>query len=460
VLSSEEKGSALYLLKNNNRTLKKEFSLGNNMITNMKISGDKIIFLFIRGEEKPSIRIYQGEKLFNIIEMPPQSVAYANSFLMLPHGDFLVGGHTTIYHLSSAGRVLRSFGEFANVKTILSIGQDKILTLDGDGSKTLCFDILTGKKLACQKWEVGTANAKIGKIMNIANYDKEHIILLDNIAPRVFKYNILNGKTDILAGSGNNQRYSSLGINAKNTGFYYPDGLSVDSKKNIFLIENGTRLLKIDAQNNSVTAIAGVVPGETEISQMEKRPFSKNGEQLKSARGISIDAKDNIYILDSYNSEIKKIDSSGNSTIIKNKNFYYPMFGKFYQGYLWISNSWGNTINRFINGNHEHIAGISIKDNRQNAGCFNGDEDINETYLNTPYGFDWDNMGTLFFVDGFNHRVRKISSNKIVTVLGKGAGYNEKSLNLPYDMLIKDQTLFVSDSGNCLVSTWKMDSIA
>ena len=65
----------------------------------------------------------------------------------------------------------------------------------------------------------------------------------------------------------------------------------------------------------------------------------------------------------------------------------------------------------------------------------------------------YESDGTLFFADTFNNRVRFVDAGgKIHTLLGGDSGYEfGAKFNMPADVAIIDNTIFVADTGNSIV---------
>ncbi|WP_032793963.1 NHL domain-containing protein, partial [Streptomyces sp. W007] len=92
------------------------------------------------------------------------------------------------------------------------------------------------------------------------------------------------------------------------------------------------------------------------------------------------------------------------------------------------------------------------------AAGFKGDgEPAVSAQLNRPYGIAVDSLGTLYFSDYNNHRIRRITTDgKISTIAGSGAGYSGDNgpaasarLNCPREVAVDGAgTLYVTDAAN------------
>jgi sugar lactone lactonase YvrE len=145
---------------------------------------------------------------------------------------------------------------------------------------------------------------------------------------------------------------------------------------------------------------------------------------LASPEGIVVDKDGNLLLADSLNHAILKIDT---------------------QGYV------------------THMAG-----NGQRG--FNGDGiKATEASLSGPYDVRIDSQGNVYIADLFNHRIRKVDRNGVITtVAGSGAaGYSgdggpavNAKLNMPYGIILDSQdNLLIADSDNNVVRKVGQDGI-
>jgi sugar lactone lactonase YvrE len=155
-----------------------------------------------------------------------------------------------------------------------------------------------------------------------------------------------------------------------------PVGLKVDAAGNLIVADQvSNRIRKIDT-SGIISTIAGI----------GTRGFSGDGSpatdaQLNFPNGVTIDAAGNIYIADTINNRIRKIDTSGIiSTIAGN-------------GATGFDGDGGPAIN---------------------------------AALNRPYEVKVDAVGNIYVADSDNNRIRKINSTGIIsTIVGNGtAGFS------------------------------------
>jgi hypothetical protein len=165
--------------------------------------------------------------------------------------------------------------------------------------------------------------------------------------------------------------YNGDNISATSAQLNYPTGVSIDTSGNIYIAEQtGNRVRKIST-SGIITTIAGT--GTAGYS-------GDNGEataaELNAPTRLTIDDTGNIYIADQSNNRVRKINTFGIITT---------------------------------------IAGIGTS----GYGGDNGQATL--AILKQPSGLAFDNMSNLYICDVANYRIRKISTNGIITsIAGNG----------------------------------------
>lgn len=166
-----------------------------------------------------------------------------------------------------------------------------------------------------------------------------------------------------------------------------PSGVAVDSAGNVYFSDaQGNRVRKISATTGLVTTIAGT------------GAFGKTGDAgpgvkalLNSPAGLALDGAGNLYIADSGNHTVRKLDPTGL---------------------------------------------ISLYAGTPGSGGFAGDgRAANQARLKNPRNLFWDSVGNnLFIADKENNRVRKVDSKGIIhTVAGSGGNSTTASGGLSGD---------------------------
>ena len=222
--------------------------------------------------------------------------------------------------------------------------------------------------------------------------------------------NLANGIISTVAGNGSiGYTSNSMAITAS---LYYPAGVAVDGRGNLYLADtDNNRIRKVDPYG-IITTVAG------------QGPFGYAGDGgpatnaiLNHPNGVAVDAAGNLYIADTYNSSIRLVKPAGTITTLA-----------------------GGT----------------------SAG-FGGDGGLaTNALLNFPYGVAVDGAGNVFIADTDNNRIRKVDTQGVITTVAgsiTGAGYGgyagdgglaiNADLNQPQGVAIDASgEIFIADSIN------------
>ncbi|MFY8097051.1 MAG: putative Ig domain-containing protein [Flavobacterium sp.] len=235
----------------------------------------------------------------------------------------------------------------------------------------------------------GVAVDGIGKLY-VADRDNNKIRVIDT-----------NGNVTTLAGSteGSNDG------NGTNAQFRYPQGIAIDKLSNIYIADMGnSRIRKIDSSGN-VTTLAGSIGGNAIDGLGANARFS-------GPSNIAVDASGNAYVTDL--SRIRKIDSSGNVTTLAGSSTGYAdgigteaKFSTPYgvtvdrSGNIYVADTNNFKIRKIdSNGNVSTIAGSSF-------GFLDGNLTI--ASFKGPRGLAIDAIGNLYTTDYQNQKIRKIT---------------------------------------------------
>jgi sugar lactone lactonase YvrE len=270
-------------------------------------------------------------------------------------------------------------------------------------------------------------NAKLALPYKVAVDAAGNLFIADTDNNRIRKVDT-NGIITTVAGNGDG-RYSSDGTNATNAGLYSPEGVAVDAAGNLFIADtDNNRIRKVDT-NGIITTVAGNGNGG----------YSGDGTNatnvgLYSPAGVAVDVAGNLFIADTYNSRIRKVDTNGIITTVAgggtnyagyngaatNAGLYSPAgVAVDAAGNLFIAEAANNVIRKVdTNGIITTVAGGG------NDGLGDGGQ-ATDASLNYPWCVALDATGNLFIADTENYRIRKVDTNGIIiTVAGNGSyGY-------------------------------------
>ncbi len=256
-----------------------------------------------------------------------------------------------------------------------------------------------------------------------------------------FLSTLLSAQTiNTIAGSGPtgnaNGSYTGDGGPATAATLNHPEGVAIDASGNVYIIDFKNHCIrKITAGTGIISTITG-----TGVGGYSGDGGLASAAQLNFPNGITLDAAGNIYISDSGNHRVRKIEA--------NTGIIHTIAGTGLQGYngdgipaiaaqVWYPvglavDSIGDVYvadqnNHRIRKIDTSTGVISTVAGTGTAG-YNGDGIAATTaQLNYPNGVALDVAGNIYLTDGLNQRIREItvSTGLINTVAGTGtAGYN------------------------------------
>jgi streptogramin lyase len=198
----------------------------------------------------------------------------------------------------------------------------------------------------------------------------------------------------------------------------YPFGLAVDSDGNVYIAEYYSHVIRKIDKNGIISTIAG-----NGVAGFSGDGGLANQATLFGPRGVAVDSNGNIYIADTDNNKIRKINASDGiiSTIAKELNGPNGIAVDSLNN-VYIAEYYSNVIRKIDkNGNITTIAGTL------NTSGFSGDGGTaTSAKLSGPSGIAVDSNGNIYIADTSNQRIRKIDAKGIITTIaGNGvAGFS------------------------------------
>jgi streptogramin lyase len=206
-----------------------------------------------------------------------------------------------------------------------------------------------------------------------------NLYIADAFLSRIRMVSVATGIITTIAGNGASG-FSGDGGPATAAGFYSPQGIAVDAAGNVF-VSDISRIRKISASTGIISTVVGSATSG----------FSGDGGPalsgtLSGPKGIAVDAAGNLFIADTGNHRIRKVDTSGIITTVAGTGVACT-----------ISGSCTNSV---------------IGD----GGA------ATSASLNFPPSVAVDAFGNLYIADIYNNRIRKVSSTTgtITTIAGTG----------------------------------------
>ena len=281
-----------------------------------------------------------------------------------------------------------------------------------------------------------------------------------------------NGIITTMAGNGS-YGYSEDGIPATNATVYFPTSVALDSAGNLFIVcEGSDRICKVGT-NGIITKVAGggySYPGDGGPA---------NNAELSIPYGVAVDSANNLFIAEYGSQRIQKVDTNGIITTVAG-NGSFGFFGdggaatdaelSFPRsvavdsaGNLFIADSQNCCIRKVdTNGIITTVAGNG------SLGFFGDGGAATNANLSKPYGVSADGAGNLFIADYNNQRIREINTNGIITTVagngtvgfsGDGGAAIDAALDWPTGVALDNAgNLFIADQGSQHIrKVWSMN---
>lgn len=211
----------------------------------------------------------------------------------------------------------------------------------------------------------------------------------------------------------------------------YPNGLALDRDGNLFISDIGThRVLKLD-RDQRLTVVAGTGEGG----------FGGDGGPATDAKlfapmDLAFDADGNLLVADSYNHRIRRVDTLGViTTIAGGGKAPYPD-GDAAATSVALNNPQGIALdgdgNLFIADTYNHVVrrvdrqGAMTTFAGTEAGLAGDDGPAREAQLNLPQAVAVAPDGSVYISDSANSRIRRVRPDGVIhTVCGSGPGSGE-----------------------------------
>jgi len=256
-----------------------------------------------------------------------------------------------------------------------------------------------------------------------------------------------NGNIFTVAGNGG-YGFSGDGGAATTATFSSPLDVAVDVMGNLYVADTINNRIRRVATNGIITTVAG-----NGTNWYSGDLAAATNAALSNPYGVTVDGAGNLFIADSGNQCIRKVDTNGIITTLAS-GFYWPSgVATDTNGDLLIADRNGGRIWKLqMNGTVSTIAG--------NGGFgYSGDSGVaTNASFDYPNSVAVDIAGNVFIADTGNQRIRKVDVNGIITtVAGNGAnGYSGDNgpatgaqLNSPEGVAVDaNDDIFIADTSN------------
>ncbi len=300
---------------------------------------------------------------------------------------------------------------------------------------------------------------------------RNNIYIADTMNHRVRRIDARSGQIETVAGTGKPGFFNDGG-HADMAGLRGPTALTFDRFGNLYIADTGNNRVRVLTPKGYLHTVAG----------NGRRGYEGEGTKSRNAAlnnpsGLAISSKGELYIADTGNNRIRKIDrktgllltvvgngeagDDGDYGPAENSRINKPtaiLFDK--HDNLFIADTRNHKI-RFVDHRNKRI--FTLAGNGRAGYCGDNSGQADDACFHDPIGIALDRFGRIYVADTDNQRVRRIMvdprarQSRVETVAGTGLrGYNgydinawEADLAYPGPMVITPlDMLYFLDTGN------------
>ena len=357
---------------------------------------------------------------------------------------------------------------FAAVGTTVAImvwkpgAEDDILLTATEGAEAVAT---TKAKIFDGVWDPQRYTDELYYPVGIA-LDGDKIIIADAMCDRI---QIIEGDTTKRIGIPGQYGLSYFDSGAlidgyrENAMFMKPAGVSVASEGIIIICDTGNNVIRRMDDEFVVTVAGNGYAGFQDGKEIEAR--------FNAPRDAAVDAEGIIYVADTMNHCIRRIDKAGNVTLFAGDpqepgwRDGAPHEARFYEpsgitispsGEIYIADSANHCIRRISGGVVTTVAGVPGDVDRASGYSAGGyiDGDNGSVRFNFPRGVALTPGGAILVADAMNHCIRLIEGGTTRTLVGNGAAgqfyasAENLALTRPEGVCTDGETLYISDTVN------------
>jgi uncharacterized protein (TIGR03437 family) len=237
-----------------------------------------------------------------------------------------------------------------------------------------------------------------------------------------------------------------------------PTSVQVDSSGNLYFTDSlNNRIRKLSGGNVNTYAGNGLVSRSGDGG-------AATSAQLNTPLGVAVDAAGNLYVADSLNNLVRRVDPKGViTTFAGNGTAGFGGDGGAATsaqlngpqglavdsaGNLYIADTQNARVRKVSGGTISTVAGSGTSGFGGDGGAATGAQ------LNAPFGVALDAAGNLYIAEFGNNRIRKVGTNgNITTIAGTGvSGYSGDGGAATSALLNGPQSVVVDGSGNVFIA--------
>jgi sugar lactone lactonase YvrE len=251
--------------------------------------------------------------------------------------------------------------------------------------------------------------------------------------------------------------------------FNGPEGIAADSAGNLYVAESASATIRKLTPQGVVTTLAGAT------GAVGYTDGAGSAARFNQPTRLDTDGQGNVYLTDTGNSVVRKITASGAVSSLagngtcgsadgreRSAQFCNPKGIALDQwGNLWIADTGNHTVRRIDpKGNVSTVAGSPGV-----CGSANGRGDV-ARFCN-PQDIDVDKWGNVYVVDTGNSTIRMIDPKGMVTTLAGQAGLcgsddgstSASRLCSPSGIAVEGNDLYIADTNNATIRRINLDNV-
>lgn len=252
----------------------------------------------------------------------------------------------------------------------------------------------------------------------IAISDKGDLYIVDRLNAAVRHIKTETGIITTLAGTGKSGRSGDGGA-ATEAMLVEPNDCCLDGKGGLLIADVGDgRIRRVDLASGRISTFAGTAPPRRKV---DRRKIGDGGPADKAliagARAVCVDGKGNTYICEREGNAVRRVDAKGIITTLagtgaqgaddgpaEKATFNGPKAIRCDDaGNIYIADTENHSIRRI---DAKTLRVTTIAGGRQGGGGDGGD--ARKAELDRPHGCILDSDGVLYIADSSNHRVRRV----------------------------------------------------